>query len=112
MRGLYRAMVAWPIVAAREAGVGRVVAIVSPNQNIVQGLPDEVQIVTQPPRRWSVVPRPKRARELPPEWGAHYAVCPSCRERAALLGRPRRLECVRCHGEFDVAWDEGYLVEA
>ena len=43
-----RAMVAWPIVAAREAGVGRVVAIVSPNQNIVQGLPDEVQIVTQP----------------------------------------------------------------
>ncbi|HEY6155826.1 MAG TPA: hypothetical protein VIV88_00150 [Gemmatimonadales bacterium] len=71
-----------------------------------------VQIVSQPPRRWSVVPRPKRARELPPEWGAHYAVCPSCRERAALLGRPRRLECVRCHGEFDVAWDEGYLHEA
>jgi bifunctional UDP-N-acetylglucosamine pyrophosphorylase/glucosamine-1-phosphate N-acetyltransferase len=43
-----RAMVAWPIVAAREAGAGRVVAIVSPNQNIVPGLPDKVQIVTQP----------------------------------------------------------------
>jgi len=71
-----------------------------------------VQIVTQPPRRWSVVPRPKRARELPEEWGPHYAVCPSCRERAALRGRPRRLECTRCHGEFDVAWDEGYLLEA
>jgi bifunctional UDP-N-acetylglucosamine pyrophosphorylase/glucosamine-1-phosphate N-acetyltransferase len=43
-----RAMVAWPIVAAREAGAGRVVAIDSPNQNIVPGLPDKVQIVTQP----------------------------------------------------------------
>jgi bifunctional UDP-N-acetylglucosamine pyrophosphorylase/glucosamine-1-phosphate N-acetyltransferase len=43
-----RAMVAWPIIAAREAGAGRVVAIVSPSQNIVPGLPDKVQIVTQP----------------------------------------------------------------
>jgi bifunctional UDP-N-acetylglucosamine pyrophosphorylase/glucosamine-1-phosphate N-acetyltransferase len=43
-----RAMVAWPIIAARAAGAGRVVAIVSPNQNIVPGLPDKVQIVTQP----------------------------------------------------------------
>jgi bifunctional UDP-N-acetylglucosamine pyrophosphorylase / glucosamine-1-phosphate N-acetyltransferase len=43
-----RAMVAWPIIAAREAGAGRVVAIVSPSQNIVSGLPDKVQIVTQP----------------------------------------------------------------
>jgi bifunctional UDP-N-acetylglucosamine pyrophosphorylase/glucosamine-1-phosphate N-acetyltransferase len=43
-----RAMVAWPIIAAREAGAGRVVAIDSPNQNIVPGLPDQVQIVTQP----------------------------------------------------------------
>jgi bifunctional UDP-N-acetylglucosamine pyrophosphorylase/glucosamine-1-phosphate N-acetyltransferase len=43
-----RAMVAWPIIAAREAGAGRVVAIDSPSQNIVPGLPDKVQIVTQP----------------------------------------------------------------
>jgi bifunctional UDP-N-acetylglucosamine pyrophosphorylase/glucosamine-1-phosphate N-acetyltransferase len=43
-----RAMVAWPIIAAREAVAGQVVAIVSPNQNIVAGLPDKVQIVTQP----------------------------------------------------------------
>lgn len=42
------AMVAWPIVAARAAGVGRVAAIASPNQNIVAGLPDKVQIVEQP----------------------------------------------------------------
>ena len=43
-----RAMVAWPILAARKAGAGRVVAIDSPGQNIVPGLPDKVQIVTQP----------------------------------------------------------------
>lgn len=71
-----------------------------------------VQVVTQPPTRWSVVPRPKRARELPAEWGPHYGVCPSCRERNALRGRPRRLECSRCRREFEVAWDEGYLLEA
>jgi bifunctional UDP-N-acetylglucosamine pyrophosphorylase/glucosamine-1-phosphate N-acetyltransferase len=43
-----RAMVAWPIIAAREAGAGQVVAIDSPNQNIAAGLPDKVRIVTQP----------------------------------------------------------------
>jgi bifunctional UDP-N-acetylglucosamine pyrophosphorylase/glucosamine-1-phosphate N-acetyltransferase len=43
-----RPMVAWPILAAREAGAGRVAAIVSPDQDIVAGLPDKVQIVTQP----------------------------------------------------------------
>jgi bifunctional UDP-N-acetylglucosamine pyrophosphorylase/glucosamine-1-phosphate N-acetyltransferase len=41
-------MVAWPIIAAREAGAGRVVAIESPNQDIAPGLPDLVQTVTQP----------------------------------------------------------------
>jgi bifunctional UDP-N-acetylglucosamine pyrophosphorylase / glucosamine-1-phosphate N-acetyltransferase len=43
-----RPMVAWPILAAREAGAGRVAAIVSPNQDIAAGLPDEVEIVIQP----------------------------------------------------------------
>jgi bifunctional UDP-N-acetylglucosamine pyrophosphorylase / glucosamine-1-phosphate N-acetyltransferase len=44
-----RAMVAWPIVAAREAtGAEWIVAIDSPKQNSVPGLPDKVRIVTQP----------------------------------------------------------------
>ncbi len=43
-----RAMVAWPILAAREAGAGRVAAIVSPGRDISPGLPDKVEIVTQP----------------------------------------------------------------
>jgi bifunctional UDP-N-acetylglucosamine pyrophosphorylase/glucosamine-1-phosphate N-acetyltransferase len=41
-------MVAWPIVAAREAGAGRVAAIVSPGRDISPGLPEDVETVEQP----------------------------------------------------------------
>jgi len=43
-----RPMVAWPIVAAREAGAGRVAAIVSPGRDISPGLPEGVETVEQP----------------------------------------------------------------
>jgi bifunctional UDP-N-acetylglucosamine pyrophosphorylase / glucosamine-1-phosphate N-acetyltransferase len=43
-----RPLVAWPILAAREAGAGRVVAIVSPDRDITAGLPDGVETVVQP----------------------------------------------------------------
>jgi bifunctional UDP-N-acetylglucosamine pyrophosphorylase/glucosamine-1-phosphate N-acetyltransferase len=43
-----RPMVAWPILAAREAGAGRVVAIVSPERDISAGLPAGVETVVQP----------------------------------------------------------------
>ncbi len=44
-----RAMVAWPIEAAREAtGAEWIVVIDSPKENSVPGLPDKVRIVTQP----------------------------------------------------------------
>jgi len=43
-----RAMVAWPILAAREAGAGRVAAIVSLGRDISAGFPDEVETVVQP----------------------------------------------------------------
>jgi bifunctional UDP-N-acetylglucosamine pyrophosphorylase/glucosamine-1-phosphate N-acetyltransferase len=43
-----RAMVAWPILAAREAGAGRVAAIVSPGRDISSGLPEGVETVEQP----------------------------------------------------------------
>jgi bifunctional UDP-N-acetylglucosamine pyrophosphorylase / glucosamine-1-phosphate N-acetyltransferase len=43
-----RAMVAWPILAAREAGAGRVAAIVSPGQDLSAGLPEGVETVEQP----------------------------------------------------------------
>jgi bifunctional UDP-N-acetylglucosamine pyrophosphorylase/glucosamine-1-phosphate N-acetyltransferase len=43
-----RAMVAWPILAAREAGAGRVAAIVSPGHDLSAGLPEDVETVEQP----------------------------------------------------------------
>jgi bifunctional UDP-N-acetylglucosamine pyrophosphorylase/glucosamine-1-phosphate N-acetyltransferase len=43
-----RAMVAWPIVAARAAGAGRVAAIVSPGRDLSAGLPEGVETVEQP----------------------------------------------------------------
>jgi len=43
-----RPMVAWPILAAREAGAGRVAAIVSPGRDISAGLPGDVETVVQP----------------------------------------------------------------
>jgi bifunctional UDP-N-acetylglucosamine pyrophosphorylase/glucosamine-1-phosphate N-acetyltransferase len=43
-----RPMVAWPIVAAREAGAGRVAVIVSPGRDLSAGLPEGVETVEQP----------------------------------------------------------------
>jgi len=42
-----RPMVAWPILAAREAGAGRVAAIVSSGRDISAGLPEDVETVVQ-----------------------------------------------------------------
>ena len=68
-----------------------------------------LDLVVSRPTRWSVVPRPRDAAKLPPELGAPYAVCPGCRARAPLQGRPTKLSCPRCQGVFAVAWDERYL---
>lgn len=42
-----RPLVAWPILAAREAGAGRVAAIVSPERDISSGLPEGTETVVQ-----------------------------------------------------------------
>jgi DNA-directed RNA polymerase subunit RPC12/RpoP len=43
--------------------------------------------------------------------GEHYAVCPSCRDRVPLRGRPSRMMCGRCSVEFAVDWEEHYLIQ-
>lgn len=43
-----RPMVAWPILAAREAGAGRVVVVVAPERDISAGLPEGTETVVQP----------------------------------------------------------------
>jgi bifunctional UDP-N-acetylglucosamine pyrophosphorylase / glucosamine-1-phosphate N-acetyltransferase len=43
-----RPMVAWPVLAAREAGAGRVAVIVSPDHDVSGALPEGTEIVVQP----------------------------------------------------------------
>ncbi len=43
-----RPMVAWPILAARDAGAGRIAVIVSPDRDLSPGLPEGTETVVQP----------------------------------------------------------------
>jgi hypothetical protein len=92
--------------------VERLAVVVDVNHKAVPVVRAFVQITKAPPRRWTVVATPAHtARALPPDVGSHYAVCPSCRDRVALHGRPRRMLCRRCGVDFAVAWEEHYLAE-
>lgn len=94
----------------RVRAVGSLEATVEVGRN-AQLVPSFLlQIVTAPPRRWTVVPRPAGAIRMPREW-KQYGVCPSCRERAALppRGKARPLTCERCRGAFEIDWGEAYL---
>lgn len=65
-----------------------------------------LETVTVPPRRWSVVLRPRDAVCLPRDWGDRYLTCPGCRNRAPTRGHPLTLGCPRCGGVYAVGWDE------
>lgn len=43
-----RPMITWPILAARSAGFDRVVVIVSPNRDLGDALPEDVETIVQP----------------------------------------------------------------
>jgi bifunctional UDP-N-acetylglucosamine pyrophosphorylase/glucosamine-1-phosphate N-acetyltransferase len=43
-----RPMIAWPVLAAREAGAGRVCVITSPERDLAAGLPEGTETVVQP----------------------------------------------------------------
>ena len=70
-----------------------------------------IDIVTERPPRWTVVPRPSNAPRIPASWGRSYGVCPNCKNRGRLEGEPMSMRCERCNGLFEVAWDEGYMTE-
>jgi hypothetical protein len=65
----------------------------------------QLQLSPEPALRWSVVPSPKHPR-FPLAWGARYAVCPNCRDRAKIEGEPPSMRCHRCNGFFEIAWNE------
>ena len=83
----------------------------------VKGRPVQVErswleLVPAPRLAWTVVPSPRNAPRFPSSWGPRYVVCPNCRDRAPLEGRPTSLRCQRCNGLFEVAWNEPYLAAA
>ena len=43
-----RPMVAWPVLAAREAGAGRIAVIASPDRDLAPGLPEGTEVIDQP----------------------------------------------------------------
>jgi len=65
-----------------------------------------VELVAVPPPRWTVIERGATSRRLPGRQSERYAVCPSCRERVPLAGRPPKLRCRRCRGVFEVEREE------
>lgn len=89
--------------------VGSLQTVVEVKGNAIEVPSAFLQIVENPPRRWTVVPRPSDAVRVPRSWGDRYAVCPNCRERRPIKGRPASMRCGRCHGIFEVAWNEPYL---
>lgn len=70
-----------------------------------------LQMSNSPPRQWTIVPRPRNVPRSV-QIGEYYAVCPSCRDRVSLRGKPSRLPCGRCGVEFAVNWQEEYLKPA
>ena len=89
--------------------LGPLEAILDVNQQphtVSRGL---LQIVQSVPSRWTVVPAPRNATRFPAGWGERYLVCPACRARSPLEGKPANLRCTRCNGLFEIAWNEPYL---
>jgi len=83
--------------------------VVDVNQRPLQVPRYVIEVVSTPPKRWTVVPMPRPNPRVPKEFTPRYAVCPNCRERMPLPGKARSLRCDRCRGIFDVDWQENYL---
>ncbi len=76
------------------------------------GVPrSDLEIMSSPPRRWSVVPRPKNLTRFPFPGVEKYGVCPNCRERVPLNQHPTFLRCTRCNEVSDVGWEDVFLTE-
>ena len=62
-----------------------------------------LQFADQPAQMWAVVERAESSGRGPRSLGSRYAVCPSCRERVPLAGRPANMRCPRCNGLFAIS---------
>jgi len=89
----------------KSQGLAAVVDVKGTHVPVVRAF---LQMSNTPPRKWTVVPRPRNVPRSV-QMGEHYAVCPSCRDRVELRGKPIRMLCGNCTIEFAVDWDEDYL---
>jgi hypothetical protein len=65
-----------------------------------------LRLADQPAQVWAVVERTSPSPRGSQPVGSRHAVCPSCRERVPLEGRPVDLRCPKCNELFVVAWKE------
>src|SRR5688500_6688672 len=84
----------------KAEGPAALVDVIAPPVPRVRAFP---QMSNTPPRKWTVVTRPRNVPHTV-QIGAFYAVCPSCRDRVPLRGKPSRMLCGRCSVEFAVDW--------
>lgn len=81
-------------------------AVLDVNHRPVGVQRSSLQIFPTRPERWSIVPRPSDAVDLPLSWGSTYGVCPKCGHRASLKGQKTEMPCPRCGGVFLIGWED------
>lgn len=103
----------------RRGGWYRVLSLTADQVTVsIDGKPialgrDSLEIRNSPPRRWTVLRRPRRVIRAPENLRGGYMVCPSCRHRIALpRAGTRDCRCPRCNVVSDIGWDENYLSQA
>jgi hypothetical protein len=67
---------------------------------------DLLEFTSTRPAKWTLVIHSRSFLSFLVRWGRRYAVCPNCCQRQVPTGQPRTLQCERCNGLFEVAWDE------
>jgi len=98
---------AWYPVVEETPDGGVVVEVDQQRIRVKRG---DVSIRKEPPTEWSIVVRTGVMR---PTWSGAgssapttYAVCPVCRERQYMDGKPKEMECRRCKKLAPVNWVE------
>jgi hypothetical protein len=78
--------------------------VVDVNQKQIRVPRQQLHLAEQPTTLWTIVERAKVSPRSPRALGTKYVVCPSCRERVPLEGKPLNMRCPKCNGLFEIDW--------